>query len=296
LIFLFFLLNISTTEATLPGDLNEDHVVGYEDLVIFAAQWLTNGGCSGPNCADLYADDFVDFSDFSMLAQDWQQMFITLAINEFMASNSSASGIADPQVEYEDWIEIYNFGTENVNMSGMHLTDDLDDPTKWQIPCGFGSQTTISAGGFLLIWADEDVQDGPLHADFKLSKDGEHICLFDTDGSSLIDSITFGAQTTDISYGRYPDGNDDFRFFATPTPMAENNGGYLGAISKLYFSHERDFYNSPFNLTIACPTPQITIYYTLDGSEPVDNDEPTTNAIEYTSAICLLYTSPSPRD
>jgi hypothetical protein len=35
---------------------------------------------------------------------------ITLVINEFMASNNSS--VQDPQGRYDDWIEIYNYGTE----------------------------------------------------------------------------------------------------------------------------------------------------------------------------------------
>ncbi len=41
----------------------------------------------------------------------------------------------------------------------------------------------------------------------------------------VIDQITFGEQTTDISYGRYPDGADNWQFFAVPTPEASNVSG-----------------------------------------------------------------------
>ena len=105
-----------------------------------------------------------------------------LFINEFMASNSSESGIKDPQNGYDDWIEIYNLGDTAVNMAGMYLTDDLANPTKYHIPSGYSSQTTIPAGGFVVFWADEETAEGPLHANFKLSGSGEEIGLFDTDG------------------------------------------------------------------------------------------------------------------
>jgi hypothetical protein len=107
-----------------------------------------------------------------------------------------------------------------------------------------------------------------LHANFKLGADGEQIALFDSDGSALIDSIIFPDQNTDISYGRYPDGSDDWRFFGVPSPEAENSGAYLGIVADTKFSHNRGFYDTPFSVTIASETEDAIIFYTTDGSEP----------------------------
>ena len=78
---------------------------------------------------------------------------IPLVINEFMASNSSIA--RDPQGQYDDWIEIYNDGTSTIDVSGMYLTDDLDNPTRWQFPVS----TTIPARGYIIVWADGDTAD-----------------------------------------------------------------------------------------------------------------------------------------
>ena len=130
-------------------------------------------------------------------------------INEFMAGNDSV--LADPQGDYDDWIELYNSSSETVDLGGMYLTDDLEDKTAWQFPAG----TQIAGNSYLLVWADKDPEDNPngLHATFKLSKSGEDIALFASDGETLIDSISFGAQSDDISYGRYPDGSDSWYVF-----------------------------------------------------------------------------------
>ena len=61
-----------------------------------------------------------------------EQSPLSLVINEFMASNNSS--VPDPQGQYEDWIEIYNFGSSAIDIGGFYLTDDLSNPTKWQIP------------------------------------------------------------------------------------------------------------------------------------------------------------------
>ena len=90
----------------------------------------------------------------------------TLYINEFMADNDAT--IADPQGDYDDWIEIYNSGDAAINLGGKYLTDDLAEPDKWVFP-----EVTIEANGYLLIWADDDDGDEGLHTNFKLGASGE---------------------------------------------------------------------------------------------------------------------------
>ena len=62
-----------------------------------------------------------------------------LFINEFMADNDNI--VADEYGEYEDWIELYNSGQTSVDLGGMYLSDDLDDPTNWMIPVGISGTT-----------------------------------------------------------------------------------------------------------------------------------------------------------
>gem|GEM_PF-198799 len=137
----------------------------------------------------------------------------TLCINEFMASNSST--LSDPQGEYEDWIEIYNSGEDSLSLSGMYLSDDPAEPTKWQFP-----DISLNPGAFLIVWTDGDTDADGLHADFKLSGSGESI-LFSNADQKVIDTLTFESQTEDISFGRYPDGSDNWGFM-NPTPGLAN--------------------------------------------------------------------------
>ena len=285
------------TAALCPGgDLDGDCKVGWEDIQVFAEQWLDAGGCSHSGCADFDSMNGVDLSDFSTLAAQWGHRGISLVINEFMASNSNDTNFVDPQGEHDDWIEIYNFGNIAIDIGWMYLTDDLSDPTKWQIPHDSPSETTIGAHSYLLIWADDDTgdngtADGGLHANFKLSADGENIALFSADGMTMINAIVFDEQATNISYGRYPDANDDLRFFATPTPEAENDGAYLGIVEDPEFSHERGFYKSGFDVTIATTTRGADVYYTMDGSEPIEDEQPSATSSKYTGAIDISSTA-----
>lgn len=140
-----------------------------------------------------------------------------LYINEYMASNETT--ISDEDGEFNDWIEIYNGGTSAVWMGDKYLSDDLENPDKWQFP-----DISIEAGGFILVWADEDQGQGPLHANFKLSAGGEEIGLFDNEASlfSPIDALIYQPQTTDISEGRNPDGGNEWKFYQFPTPGISN--------------------------------------------------------------------------
>ncbi len=209
---------------------------------------------------------------------------LPLVINEFMASNSSSA--RDPQGQYDDWIEIHNFDDDVIDMGGFYLTDNLSDPAKWRFPQSIPALTTIPPHGYLLIWADNDTEYSGLHANFKLDAAGEQIALFDYDGSTLIDSIVFGEQTADISYGRDSDAGDNWRFFASPSPSSENISVYQGFIDEVKFSHEHGFYDAPFSVTIATETKGAVIYYTLGGSEPFN----TSSAVR--SPMGITYTGP----
>ena len=210
---------------------------------------------------------------------------VSLVINEFMASNSNS--VRDPQGQYDDWIELYNYGTDDVDIEGMYLTDDLTVPTKWQIPAA----TNIPVGGYLLIWADNDIADAGLHANFKLNAGGEEIGLFDTDGSTLIDSVIFREQVSNITFGRYPDASDDWRLFDEPSPAGENTIVYRGFVSDVQFSRERGFYNAPFSLTLATETEDAEIYYTTDSSDPYVVVGRTLRGMLYTSPISIDQTT-----
>lgn len=276
------------------GDLNQDWKVDLTDLAIFGEQWLEDSGCSGAYCAEIDSLSGVSLSDFYLLARNWMSDFSPppLMINEFMASNSSTSGISDPQGEYEDWIELYNSGDTAIDLAGMYLTDDLDNPTAWRFPLNRPAETTIPPRGYLIVWADEDVGDSPgLHAGFKLSGEGEEIGLFNSDGVQRIDAISFGRQFPNLSYGRWPNGGQEWRFFPQPTPAAANTQAYLGLVADVQFSRKRGFYDAPFSLTVSCDTPGADIYYTTNGSAPIENEAPTAAAVLYTGPIPISSTT-----
>ncbi len=212
----------SFSVAVCPvGDLDGDCSIGLGDMIVFAEFWLdtSSGG------ANLDGMNSVDIHDFSILSEHWGKTGYQLVINELMADNKTS--IEDPQEagEYPDWFELYNYGTTPIDVGGMYLTDELDTPTLFRIPSNAPAQTTIQPGDYLLVWADGDTVQGPLHTVFKLAAGGEELGLFASDGS-LIDSIIFGSQGLDESYGRYPNGGPGWQKFdkGKATPGSSNGG------------------------------------------------------------------------
>jgi hypothetical protein len=166
---------------------------------------------------------------------------LKLAINEFMASNNTT--IQDGLNEYDDWIELYNYGTNPIYLGDKYLSDNPENKNKWDMP-----HHTLQGGEYLLLWADDDRNQGTFHTNFQLSKSGEHLGIYDND-EQAIDQIDFGDQESDISYGRIPNGTGNF-IPMTPTPNAPN----VGASS---VSEEDNF-----NLITIAPNPtagEITI-------------------------------------
>ena len=159
-----------------------------------------------------------------------------VVINEFMADNQDY--ITDNYFEYEDWIELYNNSNNDFDLTGLYLSDDKSNYMKWPFP-----DTSIASHGFIVIWADNDLVQGPMHTNFKLSKSGEAIYL-SYSSDNILDSISYGIQITDISYGRYPNGTGSF-------------GSMLPTISST---------NSPFSVDEIVFSPEVSVY-----PNPADN-------------------------
>ncbi len=142
-----------------------------------------------------------------------------LYINEYMASNDTS--VSDEHGDHDDWVEIFNSGTEAVDMAAYRFSDDPDDPEPWSIPSGHPALTTIPASGRLLFWFDREPEEGPLHVDIRLDADGEWVLLMDPAGE-IVDSRRFHRQFSDVVEARTPDGADLWSYLATPTPGAPN--------------------------------------------------------------------------
>lgn len=109
-----------------------------------------------------------------------------------------------------------------------------------------------------------------LHTDFKLSRSGDKLFLWDKSGNK-IDNMEFKQQLTNISYGCYPDGSSDFQFMDNPSFNSQNHSGYTGICEAPQFSIESAWSNNPISVKINNNDPYATVYYTLGGSRPDKN-------------------------
>jgi hypothetical protein len=147
-------------------------------------------------------------------------------INEFMAANVT-SGITDESGDADDWIELCNTSGKPLQSGDYGLSDDSTRLYRYALP-----DTQLPPGGYLLIWADDEPEQGKWHAPFKLSAtEGEEIILTHTEGR-IVDRIQFYprnrnpiARVPDESYGRFADGDTLWVQQDTPSPGAANAGG-----------------------------------------------------------------------
>jgi|GEM_PF-3356103 len=141
-----------------------------------------------------------------------------IRISEVLPDNETV--VADPQGDYEDYIELVNSSGDVINLAGLYLSDDLSNLQKFR----FTDDFNLGTGQFVLFWADKDTLDGAFHANFKLSKDGESVYL--SDGINLIDSISWDFTIPeDSSYGRCPTGELSVM---APTPNLPNQCQTIG--------------------------------------------------------------------
>lgn len=144
-----------------------------------------------------------------------------IVINEI---SPSPSDLLDNAGEAEDWIELYNAGSQTVNLAGLYITDNLSIRTKYQLPEGEGDEMILQPGEYKILWADEDLEQGADHLDFKLSNDGEAIGLYQVMGENIhmIDEHVFQAQLHEGSFSRIPNATGSFVFTVISTPDEMN--------------------------------------------------------------------------
>ncbi|MCC5835453.1 MAG: CotH kinase family protein [Opitutales bacterium] len=190
-----------------------------------------------------------------------------IRINEVMASNGST--IADEDGNFEDWIELYNYGDEAIDLSGWGLSDNYNNPFKWAFPEG----VQIDEGTYLLVWAsgkNRNDPTGPLHSNYAISAGGEEVILTMPEGTR-VDELEPTAIPRDVSMGRVEGEGDAWFFFVEPTPGA-TNVGLSGVLldDDIYFSEESGLFEDSFLLTLSNSIAEAKIRYTLDGSDPTE--------------------------
>ncbi|MBT3198999.1 MAG: hypothetical protein HN350_03695 [Phycisphaerales bacterium] len=120
--------------------------------------------------------------------------------------------------------------------------------------------------------------------------------------TDFIDQLVLGENILAIQGLNYPADDADFlllpelleitatgideHYLAIGTPGDANTAEYWLYVDDTKFSHDRGFYDAPFDLEITTDTDGADIYYTIDGSEPSE-----TNGTLYTTPITISGTT-----
>ena len=137
-------------------------------------------------------------------------------INEFVSDTGT--------IQQEEWIELYNAGSEDIDLAGWTIEDGTNNPVSLD-------GNTIRAGDYLLLVHGTNFG-------FGLNNSGDVIIL--KNGGIEVDRVAYGnwddgntannaaKPGKDESVGRCPDGSDtnvdssDFSTFEAPSPNASN--------------------------------------------------------------------------
>ena len=184
-------------------------------------------------------------------------MLCQVVVNEACSKNLDL--ITDAFGATPDWVELHNTGTEAMDLTGYHLSDEPTQPWKWALP-----SIMLEPGAHLVVFHGNDNSDG-LHFPFNLDRDGEPLALSSV-AQGVIDVVYLPFLKPNHSTGRGPTGS--LVIFDQPTPGAANNStGYPGYAQAPAFSIAPGFHNGPTSVAISSCS-ECMVHLSWDGSEP----------------------------
>lgn len=187
-----------------------------------------------------------------------------VVINEYCAANMGSH--TDAFGENEDWFELYNTTGSVVDLTGWYVSDKAGNPLKWEIPAG----ASVPANGYAIVVCSgrSTLSGTEIHAGLKLTQTRpEDIILSDASGN-LIDQITLTNHQVEHSVGRTMDGAATFAFFTAPTPESANTNAFTNYATTPAYDQPAGIYTGSVSVNLSSPDPNVTIYYTTDGSVP----------------------------
>lgn len=188
-------------------------------------------------------------------------------INEYSASNLNS--FQDAFGKTEDWIELYNASDVAVNLSGWHLSDKENNPTKWAIPAG----TSLGAGEFMVFFCSgRDLEfNGEFHTNFKLTQSsGSDLVLLANPAGIIQEMHALDITLVEHAHSRTEDGSASWVIATSPTPGASNDGSpqVNGYTATPTMDLPAGFYPGQVSVTLTNNEPNSVLRYTTDGTNP----------------------------
>ena len=185
-----------------------------------------------------------------------------LVINELMASN--AGEVMSPAVNFDSWIEVYNPTDQAIDLGGMYLSDEAENPKKWQMPSNMGK---VPAKGYKVIWmGSHDLKD--IQAPFHLDCDGGYISISDKNGE-LIAGMEYPKALSRTAWARKSVDGDEWGWTSTPTPAASNEKAVFAddRLEAPVVSRGSTLFKNSLSIKVTIPE-GARLMYTTDGSLP----------------------------
>lgn len=258
----------SHTNLTLNPSGGTATLIGPDGNTVSSLTWGslspgTSAGCSTDGSANI-----VTFNPATPINTN-TLIFITpepVLINEVMAENDLT--FTDNFAEFDDWVEIYNPLNYDVSLAGYFMSDDSNNPRRWQIPTSFVDSVTVPALGWLTFFADGDITQGVRHANFSLNNNNEFVGLYSPDGLTRVDEIAWAHMGADTSLGRKLDGDPTWVSFIVTTPDASNNQGIyiVGIEEESALNNRFSLYPNPTRGIVQCSKKSNIRVYSIHGN------------------------------
>ena len=250
---------------------------------VIAAYVQQNWGGKLYDCGITEEEDF--YEDFDPDADPTK-----LVINEIQVGNIDQ--YIDYSYNYGAWVEFYNPTPQNILLDGFYVTDDKEDPTKFQLPTGTG---VVKSGGYKAIFFDHNAADGTFgdtaykQVRFKLQNDGGTIYLFDKDGTKIA-SADYPELITRCSWARTQDGGNEWGWTGEPTLEASNNESDFAEfrLGAPRVDTDSRLFTDPFDIHVSIPQ-GTTLRYTTDGSTPSASNGTTSQDGAFTVSATTIF-------
>ena len=202
---------------------------------------------------------------FALFLCTASHMQAQLVINEVCASNYT--DFNDNFGQTEDWLEIYNPTGAAIDLNGYYFSDDILDPTKYQV----ASSVSVPAGGYRVIFASNKntIVGNNIHTNFKINQTQQEYAVLADPSGAILDAYWLDAPTQgNHSRGRLTDGGTIWGVFNNPSPGATNTGGFTGYADRPVFDVASGAHPGAINVNISSAQAGVTVRYTSNATEP----------------------------
>ncbi len=157
-----------------------------------------------------------------------------IRINEVSSANDI---YINDYFKKSDWVELFNPTDQDIDIAGMYLSDNRDNPQKYQFSHSSGVSTVIPAHGHTIVWCDGKSALNQLHATFKLENADNAFVSLQAEDGSWTDSLIYKAQNRWQTFGRYADSGNYVATFTRPTIGTSNS---LTKYTPVYAANENN--------------------------------------------------------